>query len=314
LTWRYIVIPQVRQGLLERRVRLDPLLAYQPPWGPGRVDTFNPYKLIQFHMAWDSLTPRERVGTADFPSIFNQGPREGMHLHWDGNNTSLAERNLSAALGAGVTVQSVDHAGIERVAHWLLDLRPPPSPYRPDSAKVAAGRTIYLSECAGCHGYQDSNGYVFKGEQIGQVDPNAKLKADPGRLDSYTQRFRDMQLTLFSGTPYQFKYFTKTDGYANLPLDALWLRAPYLHNGSVPTLADLLSPPDQRPKAFVRGLDVLDPEKGGFQAPPCTPAQPPANGFCFDTGQTGNGNGGHAYGTDLPPDQRAALLAYLLTF
>jgi mono/diheme cytochrome c family protein len=314
LTWRYIVIPQVRQGLLERRVRLDPLLAYQPSWGPGRVDTFNPYKLIQFHMAWDSLTPQERVGTADFPSIFNQGPREGMHLHWDGNNTSLAERNLSAALGAGVTVQSVDHASIERVAHWLLNLHAPSNPYRPDSTKVTAGRAIYMSECAACHGYQDNAGYAFKGEQIGQVEPNAKLNADPGRLNSYTQRFRDMQLTLFSGTPYQFKYFTKTDGYADLPLDALWLRAPYLHNGSVPTLADLLLPPDQRPKSFVRGLDVLDQDKGGFQAPLCNPAQPPDKGFCFDTSQVGNGNGGHLYGTNLPPDQRAALLAYLLTF
>ena len=155
---------------------------------------------------------------------------------------------------------------------------------------------------------------MFKGEQIGQVEPNTKLSADRGRLDSYTQRFRDMQLTLFSGTPYQFKYFTKTDGYADLPLDALWLRAPYLHNGSVPTLADLLLPPDQRPKAFVRGLDVLDQEKGGFQAPLCNPTQPIDRGFCFDTSQVGNGNGGHLYGTNLSSDQRAALLAYLLTF
>jgi mono/diheme cytochrome c family protein len=314
LTWRYVVIPELREGLLERRVRLDPLLAIQPSWGPGRVDTFNPYKLIQFQLPFDSLTEQERIGTADFPSIFNQGAREGMHLHWDGNNTSLAERNLSAALGAGVTVASVDHANIERVARWLLDLHPPPSPYHPDAAKIAAGRAIYMSQCAVCHGFQDGNAYVFKGERLGQVENNATLHADPWRLDSYTQRLRDLQLTLFSGTPYQFKHFDKTDGYANLPLDGLWLRAPYLHNGSVPTLADLLLPPDQRPKSFVRGIDVLDAEKGGFQAPACTPGQTAATGFCFDTSQPGNGNGGHLYGTTLAPDERSALLAYLLTF
>ena len=134
LTWRYIVIPQVRQGLLERRVTTGSAAGLSAVVGTGPRRYLQPYKLIQFHIAWDSLTPQERVGTADFPSIFNQGPREGMHLHWDGNNTSLAERNLSAALGAGVTVQSVDHASIERVAHWLLDLHAPPSPYRPDSA------------------------------------------------------------------------------------------------------------------------------------------------------------------------------------
>jgi len=314
LAWRYLVIPQVRQGLLERQMRLQPLLAMQPPWGPGRVDTFNPYKLIQFQMPFSILTEQEKIGTADFPSIFNQRPREGMHLHWDGNNTSLAERNLSAALGAGVTVQSVDHASIERVANWLLDLHPPASPYQPDAAKISAGQTIYMAQCSGCHGWQDGQGYVFKGDQIGQVEHNAALGADPARLNSYTQRLRDLQLTLFQGTPYQFKHFTKTDGYADLPLDGLWLRAPYLHNGSVPTLADLLLPPDQRPKSFVRGLDVLDPAKGGFQAPSCTPNQPVERGICYDTSLPGNGNGGHLYGTQLPANERAALLAYLLTF
>ncbi len=314
LAWRYVVIPQVRQGLLQRRVRLDPLLAMQPPWGPGRVDTFNPYKLIQFQMPFASLTDQEKIGTSDFPSIFNQRPREGMHLHWDGNNTSLAERNLSAALGAGVTVETVDHASIERVANWLLDLRPPPSPYHPDAAKIEAGRAIFMDRCAGCHGWQDTNTYVFKGDKLGQVEAETAIKADVARLNSYTERLRDLQLTLFKGTPYQFKYFTKTDGYANQPLDALWLRAPYLHNGSVPTLADLLLPPEQRPKAFVRGLDVLDPVKGGFQAPSCTPGQKVERGVCYDTSLPGNGNGGHDYGTRLPPDQRDALLAYLLTF
>jgi hypothetical protein len=94
----------------------------------------------------------------------------------------------------------------------------------------------------------------------------------------------------------------------------LWLRAPYLHNGSVPTLADLLSPADKRPKAFVRGLDVLDPNKGGFEAPPCTPEQKIQAGFCFDTSVRGNWNGGHEYGVELPATDKAALLAYLLTF
>ena len=41
-----------------------------------------------------------------------------------------------------------------------------------------------------------------------------------------------------------------------MPLDGIWLRAPYLHNGSVPTLRDLLRPPDERPVVFYRGYDV----------------------------------------------------------
>jgi hypothetical protein len=315
LVWRHGVLPQVREGLIERRARLAPLLALQPPWGPGRVDTFNPYKLIQFDMRFEDLTEEERIGTADFPSIFLQGPREGMELHWDGNNTSLQERNLSAAIGAGVTEETVDHPAIERVAEWLVDLEPPPSPYRPDPDDVAAGREIYMADCAACHGYQDGERYVFEGPHLGTVEPNERLGVDPARLDSYTPELRDYQLTLFAGDPrYRFRHFTRTDGYANLPLDGLWLRAPYLHNGAVPTLYDLLLPPEQRPTAWVRGLDVLDPERGGFTAPACVPGEPLDEGFCFDTTLPGNGNGGHVYGTDLDEGERAALLAYLLTF
>jgi hypothetical protein len=163
---------------------------------------------------------------------------------------------------------------------------------------------------------QGSDGYVFEGAALGKVDPNGTLGVDKSRLDSYTEKLRDYQLTLFKdvdGGKYRFRYFKKTDGYANLPLDGLWLRAPYLHNGSVPTLADLLSPAEQRPKAFVRGLE-LDPKKGGFESPPCTPGEKVATGYCFDTSVRGNGNGGHEYGVDLPATDKAALLAYLLTF
>ena len=180
-----------------------------------------------------------------------------MQLHWDGNNPSLAERNLSAALGAGVTPETVDHAAIERVAAWLGELQPPRSPHPVDPAAVERGRALYMSACAACHGYQGADRYVFAGANLGKVEPNSKLGTDPGRLDSYTEAFRQRQLAeLFAGTPYQFKHFVKTDGYANLPLDGLWLRGPYLHNGAVPTLRDLLAPPAQRPVAFVRGIDV----------------------------------------------------------
>jgi len=51
-------------------------------------------------------------------------------------------------------------------------------------------------------------------------------------------------------------------------LDGIWLRAPYLHNGSVPTLQDLLNPPNERPQTFHRGYDVFDPVKIGFKEPP----------------------------------------------
>jgi len=313
--WKFVVLPRLREGLLRRLNQIDPLLARQPDWGPGRVDTFNPYKVGPFRIPAGSLTDAEVIGASDFPSIFEQGPREGMHLHWDGNNTSLAERNLSAALGAGVTPETADHAAIDRVADWLLTLKPPASPFTPDPSAVERGRALYMDACSGCHGYKDSAGYVFKGGSLGQVDPIERIGTDRARLDSYTEAFRQRQLTeLFAGTPYAFKYFQKTDGYANMPLDGLWLRGPYLHNGSVPALKDLLNPPEQRPAAFLRGSDVVDPANGGFLSPPCDPAQTQLTGFCYDTSKPGNHNTGHLYGTNLPAAQKGDLLAYLLTF
>jgi hypothetical protein len=305
----------VRGELLLRYVRLDPLLAVQPPWGPGRVDTFNPYKLIQFSGPFSALDQAERIGTSDFPSIFLQRPREGMQLHWDGNNASLHERNLSAAGGAELDLRmatSADHAAIRRVARWLLDPRPPPSPMRgaADPAAVARGRQIYMRACASCHGRQDGERYAFEGARLGHVEPIERIGTDRARLDSYTPEFLRQQRAYLG-----FSRFTKTEGYANHPLDGLWLRGPYLHNGSVPTLADLLEPAEARPRAFLRGDDTLDEARGGFRSPPCTTGEPaPPGRFCFDTTRPGNGNAGHDYGTGLSRTEKDDLVAYLRTF
>jgi hypothetical protein len=177
-----------------------------------------------------------------------------------------------------------------------------------------------MRECASCHGYQDGESYVFTGDRLGRIEPLANIKTDPGRLDSYTPLMEKYQKDrLFCTTPeYRFRQFKKTDGYANMPLDGLWLRAPYLHNGSVPTLWDLLQPEDQRPVAFLKGASHirLDPEKGGFEAPSCLPGveQRDEASFCFNTQLKGNSNKGHQYGTDLPEADKRSLLAYLLTF
>ena len=84
-------------------------------WGPGRVDTFNaPKALLNFPMKHAS--PSELMGNADFPSVWYQQARKGMHLHWDGNNTSVDERNLSAAFGTGAYPPVLDRDRVRRRA------------------------------------------------------------------------------------------------------------------------------------------------------------------------------------------------------
>jgi hypothetical protein len=144
------------------------------------------------------------------------------------------------------------------------------------------------------------------------VVPIADIGTDRHRLDSYTAEFATNQYTLFPDSPYRFAHFRKTEGYANHPLDGIWLRGPFLHNGSVPTLRALLDPPDARPKTFFRGSDVFDQKNVGFVSD-----VPQAGGQIFtrfDTAVPGNGNGGHVYGTMLADADKAALVEYMKTF
>src|SRR4029453_6237866 len=119
----------------------------RPPQGPGRVDTFNPYKAMfaaQTHFDSD-----DTVGTADLPSLWNQRMRQGMWLHWDGNNNSVDERNKSAAIGGRAAPDSRDFNAAGPIPDWILDLNPPKYPAaRINTTLAAAGAPIYRANCA----------------------------------------------------------------------------------------------------------------------------------------------------------------------
>lgn len=305
-----IAISLMRDGLISLASRFT-FADHQPEWGPGRVDTFNAAKAI-FSFSFKNADPAEMIGTADLPSIWNQAQRQGMQLHWDGNNTMVEERNKSAAFGTGTTPPTIDLGNIKRIEDWLLGLTPPEYPYPIDKDLADKGAPIYKAYCSACHG---ANGSHFEGDLVGKVTPIDKIATDRWRLDSYTYELAVNQSTLYAGYPWRFTHFRKTFGYANMPLDGLWLRAPYLHNGSVPTIRDLLNPASERPKIFFRGNDVYDKSRLGFES--SVAAYSDRNFFRFDTGQPGNSNTGHEgkpYGTELSNEEKDALVEYLKTF
>lgn len=321
LIYRHIVFPRVKRAFLELNTTLE-FVRRQEPWGPGRVDTFNPYKAIQFNfpMTPENISGAALDGSSDYPAIWRQRPREGMFLHWDGNNDSVAERNLSAALGAGVTPTTVDRRSLARIERWMSDLPAPPFP-APDAidAELAAeGEGLYLRYCAECHGTgragldppydYDTNRYP----RLGRVEPLEEIGTDPGRWASYTEAFAAAQNLLYTGYPWRFRRFHKTEGYANHPLDGIWARSPYLHNGSVPTLRDLMEPSSRRPAVWYRGSDELDLARVGYRSD----ANAPGDLFLYDTGRPGNSNAGHEgrrYGTHLPPRAKDAIVEYMKT-
>jgi mono/diheme cytochrome c family protein len=298
LLYRWFVIPRTRDGILEQS-RNFAWFDIRPPQGPGRVDTFNPYKVFfGFQMSAEN-----GVGTADLPSLWNQRSREGLWLHWDGNNNKVTERNKSAAIGAGASEDSLDLAAMKRVEDWIWDLMPPKFPRaRIDSTLAENGRAHFQARCASCH----SPG----SDTLGNTVDVATIGTDPERLLSFTPELAVRMNTLGTGKPWKFSHFRKTTGYAAMPLDGLWLRAPYLHNGSVPTLRDLLDKPDERPPVFWRGYDVYDYDKAGFVS---SGADAEREGFRYDTSVRGNSRQGHVYGVDLSDTAKRELLEYLKT-
>ncbi len=292
LFYRFVLIGKIRDELsaLEEE---DAWMAGRTEPGPGRGDA-----AVGWRKKWGLAHQNmDYQGIVDFPSLWNQDIRAGMALHWDGNNNSLDERNLSAAMAGGASEESLDHASIERVAAWSRRASAPAYPFAIDAARSKRGGLIYAREgCGTCH---DADGARY-----GEQTPIAEIDTDPERWRAFTSELLALFNKVGAGRTWEFNHYRKSNGYANAPLDGIWARAPYLHNGSVPTLWDLLTPPEQRPTSFARGSDTYDSEKVGFKSD---------GPFLFETTERGNGNGGHDYGTNLGTQERIDLIEYLKT-
>ena len=300
--YRHLIIPRTREALLRQKERYAWTYS-RPSWGPGRIDPFNPVKFNPHVLA---IRPDEdsTIGNSDIQPLWNMAVREGKSLHWDGLNTSLTEVVLSGAIGDGATRKSLP---VERLAELEQFLKSRPAPRYPfadtlDSDLVRRGEQIFAQHCANCH--------AAGGARNGTVIPLQEIGTDRHRLDMWTADAARRYNGYARGEDWDFDAFVKTEGYVAVPLGGLWLRAPYLHNGSVPTLEDLLAPADGRPTVFHRGYDVYAPGGTGFvhDGPDAE-----RHGFRYDTTVAGNGNQGHEFGTDLPEQEKRALVEYLKT-
>ena len=163
-------------------------------------------------------------------------------LHWDGRTDSIDEAVLSSALGDGMTAAEYGEQtqeSLRRLTAFIRQTKPPPSPHRPDPAAVDRGSDLYMTHCAECHD--------AAGARAASLIPVAEVQTDKHRSDSWPQAAADAYNAYKGGRDWGFRRFRSTGSYVAVPLEGLWLRAPYLHNGSVPTLADLLAPPAERP-------------------------------------------------------------------
>jgi len=311
LLYRFVIIPLTRQGLVALKHRYAWTYEFnRPAWGPGRIDPFNP---VKFQML--GLEDDESIGNSDMMPIWEMRNRVGHDLHFGPISTDVEEVVMMGTLGDGASNKTLPHEHMQRIRDFIMHQPAPKNPRLPDASATEAierGKEIFMNSCADCHGPN--------GSRTGQRVELAEIGTDPNRSYMWTLEAKERYETYSDGYPWDFNAFTYKPGYVATPLTGLWLRAPYLHNGSVPTLRDLLKPSsaprpeDARPASFYRGYDVLDPINGGFISTADSPAS--RYGVVYDTSLPGNSNAGHegpGFGTDLSAEDREALLEYLKT-
>ena len=267
-----------------------------PASGPGRNDAFGllsasllnkpqPYAPIKFGLVWD-VDKRTWV-------------------HWDGNTKSPIARNLLASLGLGAPLHGkradLEFAMVKRQTDLSETIRPPKYPFAIDRTAAKRGTAHFETKCASCHSGPESDQRLY---------PVAEIGTDPHRAELFTEKQAEgfnrflAELEAVGYEPPKEFGVRSTGKYWAATLSGVWARSPYLHNGSVRTLAELLRPPAERAKTFKRGSQEYDASGMGYTD---------AGAYVLDTTGQGNSNAGHDYGTRLTSEQKRELLEYLKT-
>lgn len=197
---------------------------------------------------------------------------------------------------------------------FIRQIEPPAYPYPIDGTLANNGKEVFEATCSPCHGtYGDDGTYpnlVLDLDVIG-TDP---LLADASAhlVGDYIEWFNES----FWG---EVSRLEPNDGYVAPPLDGIWATAPYLHNGSVPTIAELLES-DTRPPYWTRDRTdstSYDTDRLGFDYQALDHGQSDATEgervLIYDTTLEGYGNEGHTFGDALSAADRRAVLEYLKT-
>lgn len=254
-----------------------------------------------------------QVVPADFPPYFNLGPRQHFNYLGTGRDVRTEAYLAMYALGPGKPDDQTSPAGpfperarLDPVVEWLAAIDGPENPEPPPADAVARGAEVFVeARCDACHHpaapEMDGVTPIDKAEdgrdRLPGEDPDwpdGSIHTSPlhrilidGDEDGEGGGFDEGRIKLIQFIARHGLTVGITDGYRVSTLEGLWSTAPYLHNGSVPTLEALLDPPAERPAVFeVHGVER-------------------------DVAVGGNSNRGHAFGVDLSPDDKAALVAYL---
>ena len=283
----------------------------------------------------------EGGSVVDIPQIWDVERQAS--IHHNGNTNSVLGRNVISAIATFYapsveTVLNADPRLLDKIGMVAEAIDAPLYPeevFGPiDREKAAVGAELYGRYCSSCHATTLPEGEVtdlprFTAKQSGTDEAYFDVFETPvlgvAGVDeqSYGEaivalmaNFQEAWFERYEISPEEAERLEVPDPYWNFervwisrPMSGIWAAAPYLHNGSVPTMYHLLLPASKRPTKFTYFSREYDPVNMGFKWDEPLDAAPLL--ATYDTTVRGRGNQGHEYGTSMTDDQRYALIEYL---
>lgn len=198
------------------------------------------------------------------------------------------------------------------VLAYIESIEPPKYPGKINHTLAEQGRGVFDRVCSSCHGkYGSEPTYPEK------MIPIERVGTDRVRLDALTVEHRKGHETSWYCDYGKEKVIADPPGYVAPPLDGIWASAPYLHNGSVPTLWHILHP-NLRPTVWKQSASDYDSRRLGpvveeFKDVPKTVTTRADRRWYFDTRKFGKSAKGHDFPNKLTERERTAVLEYLKT-
>ena len=248
----------------------------------------------------------------DAPPFWNV--RRKQRIYSDGfavKSPRLLVQFVMLPRNSGATLRSWE-TEFRDVLSWIESLESPRYPWEIDQSLADIGRIAFEQKCARCHGTYGKNASYPE-----RIVPIAEVQTDGVRLASLTTEYRRGMRESWFGDYGREAYIESPGGYVAPPLNGIWATAPYLHNGSVPTLWHLLHPAE-RPAVWKRTEDGYDQSKIGlevttFEKVPAKVTTTAEKREYFDTHLTGKSAAGHPFPDEMSEDEKQAVLEYLKT-
>lgn len=212
---------------------------------------------------------------------------------------------------SGATIRGWE-ADYAEILAWIESLEAPRYPWAIDRGLARQGAAVFQRTCAQCHGtYGEHESFPDR------IVPIDEVGTDPVRLNSLSVAYRAEMEQSWYGHYGERPYRTDPGGYVAPPLHGIWASAPYLHNGSVPTLWHLFHP-DERPVVWRRTENGYDQSRIGleiesFDDLPGSARTNADKREYFDTRRPGKSAAGHLFPAALTADEQQAVLEYLKT-